>query len=39
MKIKKLIENDFTWNIVLVSIGTIFSFILGFTLKLIKGMI
>lgn len=39
MNIKKLIQNDFTWNIVLISIGAVFSFILGFTLKFIKGMI
>jgi hypothetical protein len=39
MTVKKLIENDFIWNIFLVSVGAVFSFVLGFTLKFIKGMI
>lgn len=36
MNMKKLIENDFVWNIVLVSVGAVFSFALAFTLKFIK---
>jgi len=39
MNVKKLIENDFGWNIFLISVGAVFSFILGFTLKFIKGLI
>lgn len=39
MSINKLIKNDFAWNIVLISVGAVFSFLLGFTLKFIKGII
>lgn len=39
MNMKKLIENDFVWNIVLVSAGAVFSFVLAFTLKFMKWLI
>jgi len=38
MNINKLTKNDFMWNISLISIGITFSFLLGITLKFIKGM-
>lgn len=35
----KLIKNDFMWNIGIISIGITFSFLLGVTLKFIKGIV